>query len=72
MAIRAFPVFFVLVPLVGLAGCGGMNRAVTTLPRTFDDLGDKTSSLRGEAAGQPSRGVEQETTGRRDGPASSR
>ena len=31
---------------ITLAGCGGMNRAVVTLPNTFDDLGAKTAPLR--------------------------
>lgn len=34
--------------LQGLAACGGMNRAVTTVPRTFDDLGARTAPLRSE------------------------
>ncbi|WP_182087238.1 hypothetical protein [Aureimonas sp. ME7] len=30
-----------------LSGCGGMNRAVTVLPNTLDDLGRQTEPLRG-------------------------
>ncbi|ORE97740.1 hypothetical protein [Aurantimonas sp. 22II-16-19i] len=29
-----------------LGGCGGLNRAVTTVPKTFDDLGAKTAPFR--------------------------
>ncbi len=67
MAIRALLVLFVLVPLVGLAGCGGMNRAVMTVPRTFEDLGAKTSRLGEEAAGPPSRKARHETRRGREG-----
>jgi hypothetical protein len=39
-----------MAALMLLAGCGGMNRAVTTVPNTFDDLGAKSATLRGEPA----------------------
>ena len=62
MTIRASLLLAAFVPLVGLAGCGGMNRAVTTLPRTFDDLGEKTARLRGGETGHPSRMVRPKST----------
>ncbi|MBO0905533.1 hypothetical protein [Jiella sonneratiae] len=46
--------FFILIAAaLILSACGGMNRAVTTLPRTFDDLGAKTAPLRGERDQRP-------------------
>ncbi|MBP0617141.1 hypothetical protein [Jiella mangrovi] len=37
-------VVLALLPLAG--ACGGMNRAVTTVPKTFDDLAVETAPLR--------------------------
>jgi hypothetical protein len=43
-----------MAALALLAGCGGgMTRAVTTLPNTFDDLGAKSAALRGEKVPAP-------------------
>lgn len=39
-----------MAALMLLAGCGGMTRAVTTVPNTLDDLGAKSAALRGEPA----------------------
>lgn len=44
-----YPTVLVLAGLLSaslLGGCGGMNRAVTTVPKTFDDLGAKTAPFR--------------------------
>ena len=48
MTMRPIFLFAIFAVLASVAACGGMNRAVTTVPRTFDSLGDKTAPLRGE------------------------
>lgn len=35
-----------LLALPTLSACGGMNRAVTVVPNTLDDLGEKTKGFR--------------------------
>ncbi|WP_156419423.1 hypothetical protein [Aureimonas sp. AU12] len=39
-------VALLLASLIGLTACGGMNRAVTVLPNTLDNLAADTAPLR--------------------------
>ncbi len=38
--------FLLCAASAGLAGCGGMNRAVTVAPQTMDDLARQTEPFR--------------------------
>ncbi len=38
--------FLLALLCAGLAGCGGMNRAVGVLPNTMDDLARRTEPMR--------------------------